>query len=330
MAISSRAKIWTEFERMRIKHPRLDEAHAAFDDLRAMKLANPLAPQRFASMFAPTHSGKSMAVRTYIENVVVDQAISRGLFRPDEDRALIAKKQKLVLHISLEGVTGTKSLATDILTKLEDDDPSGGTGPVLLQRSYDQMDACKTELLVVDEIQHLSPTAREKKRKSYREKADEATSVTNTLKVMMIRGLVPMVFVGIDEGKANLFNDRQLAERCLHELDFGRLEYTDAKERKIFEDYCGRLGLKLKQHGLFDQPSNFLDGDIAPCLHEITGGRIGAVSRFIEKAAVIAAKENAEGVTREHLVRAADETAKEADSIGYNPFRGGIRLKRTD
>jgi hypothetical protein len=204
---SSRAKIWTEFERMRIKHPRLEDARAAFDDLRAIKRANPLSPQRFVSMFAPTHSGKSTAVRSYIENVVVDEAIQRGLFKPEEDRALIAEKQKLVLHISLEGVTRPKSLATDILTKLEDDDPAGGTTAALLQKSYTQMNGCKTELLIVDEIQHLSPTEREKRLQSYREKKEEGTSVTNTLKIMMIRGLVPMVFVGLDEARTTLFSD---------------------------------------------------------------------------------------------------------------------------
>jgi hypothetical protein len=325
---TTRAKIWAEFERMRIKHPRLDEARAAFDDLRAMKRANPLAPQRFVSMFAPTHSGKSTTITNYIETDVVDVVIKRGLFKADEDRAVIAKKQKLVLHISLEGVTKPKSLATDILTRLEDDDPAGGTAPSLLQRSYKQMHECITELLIVDEIQHLSPTEREKKQQSYREKKEEGTSVTNTLKIMMIRGLVPMAFVGLDEARTTLFSDGQLADRCLHELDFSCLDYALPKERKIFEDYCGRLGLKLKQHDPFEEPSNFLDADIIPCLHEISGGRIGAVSRFVEKAAVIASKAKATGVTRDHLVLAGDEWAKKPESLGYNPFRGGIRMKK--
>jgi hypothetical protein len=30
-----------------------------------------------------------------------------------------------------------------------------------------------------------------------------------------------MVFIGIDEARTHLFNDEQLAARCLRELDFG-------------------------------------------------------------------------------------------------------------
>jgi hypothetical protein len=66
-----------------------------------------------------------------------------------------------------------------------------------------------------------------------------------------------------------------------------------------------------------------------PCLHEISGGRIGAVSRFVEKAAIIAARANGAGVTRDHhLVLAGDEWAQQPESLGYNLFRGGIRMKK--
>jgi AAA domain len=113
--MTSRAKVWTEFLKMRITHERLGPAHALFDDLRATNRDAPLEPKRFASIFAETHTGKSMCVCTYLETTVAEEAIRRGLFPGKMDRKDIAKKQHIVLYISLEGVTNLKNLAQEIL-----------------------------------------------------------------------------------------------------------------------------------------------------------------------------------------------------------------------
>jgi len=323
--IIKRAKIWAEFERMRIKHPRLSEAHDAYDDLRESKRSTPNSPQRFVALFAPTHSGKSMSVRTYIESKVVDAAVSRGLFPADMDRNLIAKRQNIVLHVTLSAKASPKSLATDILRELGDARADKGTASSLLARSYDLMAAEGTELLIVDEIQHLSGMRGRLVGGSSRGLMDDSTSVTDTLKTMMIRGLVPMVFIGVEEARHFLFNDAQLAGRCLLELNYNCLDWADLRQREIFRDYCGRLGLKLKQHKLFKEAANFLIPDILACLHEISKGRIGVVSRLVQHAAALAAKKNADTIQREHLETATDTWAIPNDFIDYNPFQAGVR-----
>jgi hypothetical protein len=142
---------------------------------------------------------------------------------------------------------------------------------------------------------------------------------------MLIRGLVPMIFIGIETAHHLLFNDEQLAGRCIEEINYDRLDYAVEAQRKMFEDYCGRLGLKLRQHGLFEHASNFLAEDIAACLHAASTGRFGIVSRIVERAATIAIDQGSPSVLREHLKQAVDEWAIPKKVIDYNPFRDGVR-----
>jgi hypothetical protein len=317
----TRTKIWTEFKKMRIKYPRLPLAHGMFDDLRAAKREAPLEPQGFASIFAPTHSGKSMTIRTYLETTVAEEAIKRGLFPADMDRKEIAAMQRIVLHITLDGVAKIKNLAEAILRALGMGNVKGTTG-ALLQLAYDTLKDLGTELLVIDEVQHLKTT---KERAKFAELQEGETALTNTLKTMLIRGLVPIVFVGIETARPLIFNDYQLAGRCIVEIPFDSFDFAVQAEREIFVDYCGRIGLKLHQHGLFEQPSNFLIDDIPACLHAASTGRIGIVSRIVEQAAVIASDRGESCVSREHLKKAVDVWAIPKKFIDYNPFSTGVR-----
>jgi ABC-type cobalamin/Fe3+-siderophores transport system ATPase subunit len=92
--------ILSEFENMRIEHGRLEQTFTIFNNLRVTKRRAPYQPKRWSSIFAPTGSGKSTAIRMYLENVVAKEAIKRGLFPADMESFEIAARQKIVLHIT--------------------------------------------------------------------------------------------------------------------------------------------------------------------------------------------------------------------------------------
>jgi hypothetical protein len=120
--------------------------------------------------------------------------------------------------------------------------------------------------------------------------------------------------------------DGQLAGRQAADLNFGRLNPSIPAEMKLFEDYCGRLGLKLKQHGIFYEPVDLLQGQIPACLLEAATGRLGIASRVVEQATVIAKEKGASTVHEGHLADAIDHWPyKEKLEIDYNPFRTGVR-----
>jgi hypothetical protein len=313
--------ILAEFESMRIDHGRLPDAFDVFDSLRVTKRKAPYQPKRWSSIFAPTGSGKSTAIRMYLENVVAKEAVKRGLFPADMDKFEIASKQKIVPHVTLDGVTKIKNLMQKILLALGRS--AKGTTADLTREVYDHLREPMVELLIIDELQHLLPKNDKDKRPP--DAGDEPTAITDTLKSMLIEGCVPMVFVGIDEARPVIFTSQQLAGRNVRQIDYSCLDWTIPTERKVFLNYCGNVGLKLKQHGLFEQASNFLLGDTPACLHATSGGRLGMVSRIVEQAALIAADEEAPEVLREHLEKAVDRWAIPTKIIDYNPFRGGVR-----
>lgn len=317
--MTTRAKVWTEFNNIRIMNDRLKEAHRIFDDLRELTRESPLEPKRCVAIFAPTHSGKSTCVRTYLETTVAEEAIKRGLFPARMNRKLIASKQRIVLYITLEGVATIKNLAKEILLTMGVDEK--GNTQELLKLAYDHIVKLGVELLIVDEVQHLKTT---KERSKFGEQKEGEAALSNTLKTMLIRGVCPMVFIGVTEARALLLNDDQLDGRVLEEIDFGRLDLAVDADREMFFDYCGILGLKLKRHGLFKEESNFLEGDIPECLHAVSGGLVGYVSRVAEQAAVIAARHGCPCVLRSHLEAAVDKWAIPR-LIDYNPFKIGLR-----
>lgn len=328
MAIATtNGQVLEAFSKMRIKHPLLVTAHQLYDDLREAKRSSPGRPQKFGALFAPSQSGKSMSVQTYIETRVVDDAIARGLFPPDMDRAEIARQQKLVLHVTLSAKASMKGLASDILVAFGDPASPRGTTQSLFKRVYDYIRYYGTELIFIDEIQHISDSYTKIDNQPWigRSGIVQSTAVTDTLKTFLLQGLVPLVFVGIEEARHHIFNDIQLASRCYKELDFKSLDLAVHDKKKAFFDYIGRLGLKLQQHGLFEESTNLLLGDIPAHLHTCAGGRLGMATNIVLAAAIVAREENATSVTRQHLAQAVDDWAIPLNIIDHNPLRTGSR-----
>lgn len=328
MAIATtNGQILDAFSKMRIKHSLLEKAHQLFDDLREAKRFSIGRPQKFGALFAPSQSGKSMSVQIYIETRVVDEVIARGLFPADMDRAEIARQQKLVLHVTLSAKASMKGLATDILRAFGDPASPRGSTQTLFRRVYDYIRYYGTELIVIDEIQHVADSFTKPGNQPWigRSGIVHSTAVTDTLKTFLLQGLVPLVFIGIVEARHHIFNDIQLASRCYKELDFTALDLADTEEKTTFFEYIGRLGLKLQQHGLFEETTNLLVGDIPPYLHAAAGGRLGMATNIVFAAAIVAREENATKVTREHISQAIDDWAIPLNIIDHNPFRTGLR-----
>jgi hypothetical protein len=328
MAIATtNGQVLQAFSKMRIKHPLLVKAHQLFDDLREAKRSSLGRPQKFGALFASSQSGKSMSVQIYIETHVVDEVIARGLFPADMDRAEIARQQKLVLHVTLSAKASMKGLAADILAAFGDPASPRGTTQTLFKRVYDYIRHHGTELIIIDEIQHVADSFTKLDNQPWigRSGLVHSTAVTDTLKTFLLQGLVPLMFIGIQEARHHIFNDIQLASRCYKELDFTALDLAINDEKSTFFDYIGRLGLKLQQHGLFEESTNLLIGDIPAHLHAAAGGRLGMATNIILAAAIVAREENATSVMRAHIAQAIDDWAIPLNIIDYNPFRAGLR-----
>ena len=229
-------------------------------------------------------------------------------------------------------------MASDILRQLGDKRAESGSGPVLLRRVYEYLNGTyidpatkqeigrQTELVILDEIQHLSgsKTANDDG-KSERSHRLTSTEVTDTLKTMMIRGLVPIVFVGVPEAREHLAMDIQLTNREMGKINYSRLKWSSQEDQVIFLEYCQEAAELLKTHKLLPETTDLLDGDIPHRLWAASGGCIGIVSRILEEAVHHALKRDAKRVEIEDLALAVDTRAIPNNMCTYNPFREGVR-----
>lgn len=61
--------------------------------------------------------------------------------------------------------------------------------------------------------------------------------------------------------------------------------------------------------------------EFAKCLFALTAGNIGTLFRIMKHVQIVAIKENASELSREHFAKAVDEFPELIERLGYNPFR---------
>ena len=324
-------EIGAVFSQMRIPHPRIDALTKKLNSIRKMKRIAPYEPKRYVEMFAESHTGKSTAIKTYLEKVVAPEAIAAGEFPGTMPIQLVAMKQTKVVYVSLREKATRSTLYGDILQRLGDERAYAGSIPDQRTRLYDYLADEKVELLILDEIQHLSVSMLRqiegRKTKSY---STQGTDVSDALKSMMIEGLVPIVFAGIPEARIHFSVDEQLVNRELAKLDFAPIRWAVPEERALFTKYCAETGILIEHHGLMPKFSNFLVDGIPAKLCAATEGRIGLVSRLCEEAVMHAIERGASEVEHQDLERAVDTRGIPNGYSLYNPFSHGVRTLKAN
>lgn len=313
--VRSYDELISKFKRMRIEHPLLKDVHDQLDILRAVKRDSyPGDEQLAAALLADSHSGKSTAVRMYVENTVVNDCIARGMYK-GEDRRTIAHKQKIVVHVTLTPGATVSSLMTDLLKALGDPRPDYGSVRERRYRVYTLLEKLGVELLIIDEVQHLGSvtTAGTATRR------ENATDVQNNLKNFLIDGY-PIMFVGRPEARDRIFGDEQTDLRTEDEISFGPLSMDKEDEWTIFCDFCACLADQMMSDGVLDHVVNLLEGDTPICLFMVSNGRLGLLTKVVRWAIRAAMEEGAKTLTRRHFIAATDRFAARKVLIERNPF----------
>lgn len=307
------ARIEVEFANFRIPHPRLVEVGKRLDEMRNVAEASRAEwiargrpkkrmPMKFLPVIAPSGSGKSTSVAMYLEDVVGKEAFG--------------KNHRPVVHVTLSSEATTKRLGSDILEEFGDPDPETGTAPQLMRRTYNALEVAETDVLVIDEIQHLIHADTGQR---------TAWSVTETLKRMLIRGACPLVLMGTPEAKSVLLSNNQMKQRALEPVFLEPLDIQVAEERTMFIEHVAGIDLKMVEHGLAQEPSGLVVGDLPACFYDVSKGVIGTVSNLVMVAAKHAARDGRRGVTREDLSHATRRWAIPTGISDHDPFANGAR-----
>jgi hypothetical protein len=250
--------------------------------------------QKGMRVLGPSGSGKSTAA-----DELVRQIHARTPRTPDHVPVVL---------VPLERAATPKRLMISILNYFGDPFASYGTEQALKMRVKACFKRFGTVLLIIDEIQHLN----------YRN--SERSDVTDSLKRLLDDGVVPIIFLGTEEANDLFTRNVQLGGRLMAPCDFKPLDLRSKADRALLANYAMLLDQALVQCGIVEELSGLDDEWVLSCLHAVSSGVIGRVSRLIGAALEIALPRGASRVERYDLALAVDRWAIPNGITKSNPF----------
>lgn len=284
------------FKRVFIPYPPHIHLHGRLDYLQRLGRQCRGEPQMGLRVLAPTGSGKSSAALAYIA-FVESQRPRTETFIP-------------VIKIELERNSTSKKLMMSILNALGDPYSHHGNELTLKRRVLEYFKRFGVELLIVDEVQHLN----------YRNglKSD----VTDTLKVLLDTGVVPIAFLGTQEAKVLFERNLQLNGRLLPPCDLLPLDSKRAGDRDLFARFVSRLDHVIVDQGILPNLSDFEGSGLLPALFDVSDGVVGRVSRLLQVALEAALRRDAQCLERADIAWAIDQWAVPQSFVKSNPLAG--------
>lgn len=282
------------FDKIVIRYPPHLKFYDRCDYLRQLGQTTRGRPQKGMRALGPSGSGKSHAADTYKEYV-------EGLAEQSDDIVP-------VIIVPLGSATTSKRLMSSILHKFGDDHAANGSEYVLTRRAQACFKHFQTQLLIIDEVQHLNFRTSEK------------NDVTDSLKGFLDSGVVPIVFLGTDEASDMFKRNLQLNGRLISPSDFDPLRQSEPGDRQLLAGYVRQLNSAIVESGLLPTESDLTDPWVLGCLHEVSAGIIGRISRLFHSALEIALRRQASRLEIYDLALAVDRWAIPQSFVETNPF----------
>lgn len=284
------------FKEAFIPYPKHMELHVQLDYRQKLGRQTIGRPQMGLRVLAPSGSGKSTAALAYIA------AVERS--RPRTDTFIP------VVKVDLERGSTPKKLMMSILIAYGDLHAGHGNELTLRRRVFACVERFQTELLLVDECQHLN----------YRNGAKN--DVTDTLKGLLDAGLLPMAFLGTEEATPMFVRNLQLNGRLLPPCDLHPLSARRPEDQQLFATFVSKLEQIVVERGVLPQLSTLAADKMLPGLFEVSDGVIGRVCRLFEAALVHALRRGAHKLERADISWATERWGMEQAFIDRNPFAG--------
>jgi type II secretory pathway predicted ATPase ExeA len=273
-----------------MRYPRINDIEQQIDQLRQHGRT---ATHALCQLFiGDSGVGKTAIIMRYV-----------GRFPPRSDEH---GEIRPVVLVEAPNRGGTKPLAEAILTVLGDQKPSRGTEAEMVGRLVHYLKEQKTELLIIDEAQHLVS------RKNLHDAADFFKSLLN-------RSCCPILFVGKPNAQELIMADEQLERRSEPAIELMPFDWADANDQLTFRRLLKGFE-KLLPAGM---TSCGLSKDwVAARLHKATHGVVGLVAQLLRHALSLAMRQPAQGLTVDVLRRAFDQLQRQRphSKRQVNPF----------
>lgn len=282
------------FQQIYIPYPPHIEFHQRCEYLVELGRATRGRPQKGMRVLAPSGSGKTAATMAFI--------------RKFEARTPRTEERVPLVFVPLERATTSKKLMSSILDFFGDDYSIHGNELALKRRVKACFERFHTDLLIIDEAQHLNF------------RSSGVNDATDSLKRLLDDGVVPIVFLGTENAKEFFTKNIQLGSRLIAPNDFEQLDVRNRTHRSLLGSYTAALDQALVQRGVLAEAGALKDPWVVNCLHSVTTGVIGRISRLVEVALEIALRRGAVRIERYDLAHAVDRWAIPNGLTDTNPF----------
>ena len=218
-----------------------------------------------------------------------------------------------VLYANVPVPATCKSLVTTLLKAIGDPAADRGTQISQTLRLKRYMEACKVELLILDEFQHFQD----------RDSLKVLKTVSDWLKVLMDETSVPIVLAGLPYSHTILDseNNEQLRRRFAVRIELEAFRFNTSRGRQDFRRFLNIIDEKLP----LAESSDLADPGTALCIYEATNGVVAHVMKLLRRATVIALGSKTEKLTIEILSLAYEQRLAANNPNKPNPF-GDIAL----
>jgi Cdc6-like AAA superfamily ATPase len=213
-----------------------------------------------------------------------------------------------VLYAKVPVPATCKNLATKILTAIGDPAAERGTQVSQTLRLKRYLEACKVELLILDEFQHFQD----------RDSLKVLKTASDWLKLLMDENGVPIVLAGLPYSHTILdaYGNEQLQRRFATRIELEPFGYETSQERQDFRRFLKVIDDKLP----LVEKSDLADPNTALCIYEATQGVVASVMKLIRRATSIALESNRERITSEMLSLAYEQRLAASNPGQPNPF----------
>ena len=297
------ARLRAKLDAVLVDNLRVRHAHAVFDFLVEHGRAQAGGPTRCVLLTGPSQSGKSTILKPYAAARNTPQALDAGRIP--------------VLLVDLKPAITTKGLAQNILDAMArhgfTTGSLNGSESVLLSRVDKLLGAAGVELLILDEFHHIQNI----------ESRKTAWLVAETIKLFLIEGKCPVVLSGIETAKAPFLKNRQLSQRAEPPIELHPLKVTSREDRVLFAEFLKAYVAEVERLSDLANLVRLLDAATAACIHEVSGGVLGAACNLIKAAVCTAVADGRDHLAASDFERAADRYFVAMGLHARNPFRHG-------